>query len=69
MKHERNFRISMPLARHKTGLFTAALVVAGAAFWLTIPVSRPLTDAPRFSMDSVFRETPQNLPTLTADTF
>jgi hypothetical protein len=61
---------SMRLTRHKTGLFTAALVVAGATFWLTMPVSRPLTDAaPSFSMDSVFRERPRNLPTLSADTF
>jgi hypothetical protein len=70
MKPERNSKISMPIARHKTGLFTAICVAAGVALWLTMPASRPLIDAASpFSMDSVFRETPQNLPTLTADTF
>jgi hypothetical protein len=70
MKPECNPQILIPIARRKTGLVTAALVVAGAAFWLTMPVSRPLTEAaPAFSIDSVSRETPQNLPTLSADTF
>jgi hypothetical protein len=52
----------------KPGLFAAVIALATAGFWLTTPTA-PLGDAAPFSMNSIVRETPPNLPTLSADTF
>jgi hypothetical protein len=69
MKTERN-RKMFPLARHKAGLFTAVFVLAGAALWLAMPASGPLAEATAaFSIDSIIRATPADLPTLSPDTF
>jgi hypothetical protein len=70
MKHHRNPNTFMSFAQHKASLLTAVFVLAGAAFWLAMPVSRPLAEPPGLSMDSIIRQTPMNLPTTSAaDTF
>jgi hypothetical protein len=63
-------RLKKPLGRtltwrHKGSLMAAAVALAAAGVWLTIPAVPEPTSAPS-SMDAALRSAPSDLPTLSA---
>lgn len=55
---------------HGTGLLAAAFLLAGVAGWSSLSAPTPLIEpSSALSIDSILRETPTDLPTLSADTF
>jgi hypothetical protein len=67
--HMSNLRRRM--TRGTIGAFVAGLALATAAFWSVMLTSPPVTVAAQeaFSIESILRNAPRDLPVIEADTF